>query len=190
MDKMQMLNASGALRFVEEPAGEAGGEAEKPAESPAGGESGEELGEGGKKALVAERDARKQAEKDRDAAVARLKELEGAAKPDTEGGDDLEALKAQVAELAKERDALAAEKATAAVRSEVLDTKEIPERLRKWVTGSTKEELEASADEVLKDFRDENPVNIPGPRKRETAPRKGVDAGGDLYDQLHGKTGS
>lgn len=187
MDKfMRLLASNGDLRFVEEPGGEGGGEAVKPADDG----SGDELGENGKKALVAERDARKQAEKDRDAALNRVKELEESAKPDANSDDALEALKAQVAELSRERDELAAEKATAAVRAEVLDAKEIPERLRKWVTGSTKEELEASADEVLADFREENPVNIPGPRKRETAPRKGVDAGGDLYDQLHGKTGN
>ena len=190
MDKFDILRASGAVLCIDEPSETGGGDAAKPAEKPADDGSGDELGENGKKALVAERDARKQAEKDRDAALARVKELEESAKPDAKSDDALEALKAQVAKLTEERDELAAEKAAAAVRAEVLDAKDIPERLRKWVTGSTKEELEKSADEVLADFREENPVNIPGPRKRETAPRKGVDAGGDLYDELHGKTGN
>lgn len=199
MDPMflKFLQSIGAIACVTDPAGEAGGDDEsKSAEGaskddnpkPAG-DGDEPLGEPGKKALVAERDARKQAEKDRDAALARIKEFEDAGKTDDQKlRDEFEQIRTSLDTITKERDALVSEKATSKLRAEVLEAKEVPERLRKWVKGSTKEELETAADAVLADFRDENPVNIPGPKKRETTPKVGVSAGGDLYDQLHGSS--
>lgn len=196
MDPMflKFLQSIGAIAFVTDPTGESGSGGDP--KSSEGGDKGgdpksadgdEPLGDGGKKALVAERDARKQAEKDRDAAIARVKEFEDAGKTDDQKlRDEFEQLRTNLAAITQERDELVSEKATGKLRTEVLEAKDVPERLRKWVTGSTKEELEQSAAAVLEDFRDENPVNIPGPKKRETTPKVGVSAGGDLYDQLHG----
>lgn len=187
---LMFLQSIGAIACVTDPADEAGGSEEPTGTEGDGDKDGDEpLREPGKKALVAEREAREQAEKDLRAANARIKEFEDAGKSDDQKlRDEYEQMKTQLAEITADRDNLVAEKTTSKLRSEVLDAKEVPERLRKWVTGSSKEELESSADSVLEDFRDENPVNIPGPKKRETAPKVGVSAGGDLYDQLHGSS--
>lgn len=197
MDPMflKFLQSVGAIACVTDPNDEPGGDDPKPTPKPGeddGGKDGDEpLREPGKKALVAEREAREQAEKDLRAANARVKEFEDAGKTDDQKTQDaLEKLRADLADVTKERDELVSEKETSKLRTEVLDAKEVPERLRRHVHGSTKDELEASADEVLADFHEENPMRTLNPRKRDTTPKQGVSAGGDLYDQLHGNTAS
>ena len=96
----------------------------------------EALGEGGKKALVAEREARETAEK---ALAALQREIEDSKKTaEQKAADDLEAARKE-----------AAENATKALRYEVAAEKGLDLALASRLTGATREELEADAD-VLK----------------------------------------
>lgn len=103
---------------------------------------GEDLGAGGKKALEAERRARREAE-------ARLKELEPLAKAAAERAE------AEKSELTKANETLAAErdaraKAEAALlRHEVAAAKGVSPNLARLLTGTTKEEIEEAADVLL-----------------------------------------
>lgn len=98
------------------------------------------LGDGGIKALQAEREARKAAEK----ALAEHKETWEAEKAELAGKLSRETQAKQAAELS-------------VLRTSVLASKKVPERLAGYVTGGTKEELEASADKVLADFAPPSP---------------------------------
>lgn len=102
----------------------------------------EELGEKGKRAIEAERKARRDAE-------ARLKELEPLAKAAAEKAE------AEKTELTKANEALTAErdartKAEAALmRYEVGAEKSVPAKLVPFLQGTTREEIAASADALL-----------------------------------------
>lgn len=96
----------------------------------------EPLGETGIAALKSEREARKVAEKATADALARIKEFEDRDKSDSE--KQAEALAQAKAELA--------EVTLAKTRAEVAATKGVPAAL---LTGSTQEELEASADALV-----------------------------------------
>lgn len=114
--------------------------------------SDETLGEGGKKALSAERDARKAAEK-------ALADMRG----------EFEAFKTsmseQISKLTEDRDASALK----ALRGEILHASGVPDRLAAYVQGKTKEELEASAKQVLADFTP--PTSTPsGQQETQPAP--------------------
>ena len=95
----------------------------------------EPLGEGGLKALQAERDARKAAEK---------------TFTDAQAAWDIEkaTFSKQLADATKERDEARLE----AARSSVFRTKNIPSELEEFITGATKDELAASADKALAAF--------------------------------------
>jgi hypothetical protein len=96
------------------------------------------LGDAGKRALEAERKARAAAEKRAREAEAKVKEAEDADK------SEVERLQSQVAELTK-----TAEAATArADRFEVAAAKGLSLAQARRLLGSTKEELEADADEM------------------------------------------
>lgn len=95
----------------------------------------ESLGESGIKALQAERDARKAAEKE----LAALKAASEAREKE---------LTQQLSEATTAKKAAEA----AQLRASILISKQVPERLAGYVTGATKEELEACADKVLTDF--------------------------------------
>lgn len=104
---------------------------------------------GAKAALVAEREARQEAEKQAKDLAARLKAIEDKDK------SEVERLTEQVATLTKERDLAS----TRADRLEVAITKSLDEDKAKRITtaakrltGSTREELEADADEFLSAF--------------------------------------
>lgn len=119
----------------------------------------EALGEPGKKALENERKARRDAE-------ARLKELEPLAKKVKEREE------ADKSELQKLNEALNAEKAARSaaelsnLRHEIGLAKAVPAGLIKYLTGSTKEELESSADDLLAQVGDTGP-RVPGrPQER------------------------
>lgn len=103
----------------------------------------EPLGEGGLKALSAERDARKAAEKAAADALAKVKEYEDRDK--TEVQKQQEALERAQKELA--------DLTVAKTRAEVAAAKGVPAVL---LNGSTQEELEASADALIA-FRGEQP---------------------------------
>lgn len=96
----------------------------------------EALGEGGKKALVAEREARETAERE---LAALRKQVEDSKKTaEQKAADDLEAARKE-----------AAENAARALRYEVAADKGLDLKLAARLTGTTREELEADAD-VLK----------------------------------------
>lgn len=98
----------------------------------------EELGDGGKRALDAERRARRTAE-------SRLKELEGKVKEAEDAEKtELERLQGQVAEFKKR----AEDSESKAIRFEVAAAKGLSLAQARRLVGSTKEELETDADEM------------------------------------------
>ncbi|WGM21856.1 hypothetical protein QEH68_06695 [Paenarthrobacter sp. OM7] len=119
----------------------------------------EQLGEGGKKALKAERDARTKAESDLSTAQKRIKELEDATKSDDDKRNE------RFTELEKsdrEKDSTISSQASIILRYQVAAAKgldlEAAERLR----GTTKEEIEADADDFKKKFGSNRPGEVPG----------------------------
>lgn len=96
----------------------------------------EDLGEGGKKAIAAERDARKQAEKLNATLTARLKEIEDANLSELEKAQR-EATEARetLAKIQRESD-----------RNKVALEKGVPSDLIEFITGDTAEDMAAKAD--------------------------------------------
>ena len=137
----------------------AGGE---PAGTPAGGESGagnEPLGDGGVKALQAEREARKAAEKIAADREARIRELEDA----TKSTDERE--RERVANLEKsdrEKENAIAERDAKLLRYEIAAAKGLDLKAALRLQGTTKEEIEADADEFAKSFASSAPGVVPG----------------------------
>lgn len=124
----------------------------------------EELGDKGKKALEEERAARREAEKQAKDLAARLKAIEDKDK------SEVERLTEQVATLTKERDSAV----TKADRLEVAVLKSLDETqatritsAAKRLTGSTREELEADADEFLTAFAPSDDREPPAGKPRE-----------------------
>lgn len=69
--------------------------------------------------------------------------------------------------------------------SDVAKEKGIPVHLRKWIIGSTKEELEAAADELKQDFKFGNVDDF---GNDGGAPKGGtLEAGKDLYEEYSNK---
>lgn len=101
-----------------------------------------DLGDAGKKALDAERKARRDAEKALAEAQAQLKELSDKDKSETDK------LRDELSTLKQERDAAAAK----VLRSEIAMAKGLTAAQAKRLVGSTQEELEADADEILEAF--------------------------------------
>lgn len=97
------------------------------------------LGDAGKKALDEERKARRDAEKQLRDVQAQLKELTDKDK------SEVDKLRDEVASLTKERDDHAAK----VMRSEVAMAKGLNASQAKRLVGTSKEELEADADEIL-----------------------------------------
>lgn len=97
------------------------------------------LGDGGKKALDAERAARKAAEKAAADATARLKQLESANLSDLERAQK---------EATEAKDALAA-LTKQALRDRVALTKGVPADLAEFLSGDTEDEIAAKADVLL-----------------------------------------
>lgn len=116
-----------------------------PAEPGATPETPAELGEGGVKALAAERDARKASDKLAADLTQRLKAFEDRDKTDAERqAEETETLRRENAELK-----------SGALRAEVANAKGVPVAL---LSGSTQEQLEASADALIA-FRGEKTAN-------------------------------
>lgn len=129
------------------------------------------LGEGGKKALDAERKARAAAErtatstaKERDKLAARLQELEDREKTDAQ----------KLTERAQAAEAEAAKASARLLRFEVASDKKLPAGWANRLQGSTKEELEADADALLKELGETRQRQSPdydgGVRKQAPAP--------------------
>lgn len=132
---------------------------------PAGGETpppaGEDdtLGDGGKKALQSEREARKAAEKLAADREARIKELEDAGK----SADDRE--RERIANLEKsdrDKDVAIAERDAKLMRYEIAAAKGLDLKAALRLQGSTKEEIEADADEFAKSFVSGGVGEVPG----------------------------
>lgn len=119
-----------------------------PAE-PAAKDEDAQLGDAGQKALKAERDARKAAERSAAELQVRLKEFEDAKL------SDLERAQSQAAEAAAELEALRAEN----VRKSVALSKGLPAELIEFLPNGTEEEVAAKADLLL------SKLNTPGTPK-------------------------
>jgi len=120
------------------------------------------LGDAGKRALDAERKARGDAERRAKEAEARIKALED------EGKSELERLQGQVAELTKRAEGAESK----ADRFEVAAAKGLSLAQARRLVGSTKEELEADAEEMrtelgLNDSKDDTPAPASKPRPKE-----------------------
>lgn len=119
----------------------------------------EELGDGGKRALEAERKARRAAEKRAQDAEAKVKEAEDVDKTVTER------LQGQVTELTKQAEAAQAK----ATRFEVAAAKGLSLAQARRLVGSTKEELEEDADSMRAELGLDNdkPEGETPPKKTE-----------------------
>jgi len=131
------------------------------------------LGDPGKAALTAERKARTDAEKALKAAEARVKEFEDASKTDAE--------KASEELVAARKAAVDAGLATAdatgrLTRYEVAVEKQVPPHLVEFITGSTREDVEASVAKVLAAFGSSKPT---GPRPDPSQGASGLPVGID-----------
>lgn len=102
----------------------------------------EQLGDAGKKALEAERRKAREAAKERDTLAARLKEFEDRDKSDSE----------KAAERLTAAEKRAADAEARATRLDVAFEKGLTPAQAKRLVGNTREELEADADEILRDF--------------------------------------
>jgi hypothetical protein len=122
-----------------------------------------ELGDAGKKALEAERAARRDADKQLRAVQEELKKLQDKDKSETDRlRDEVEQLKAQ-----------SAEGAAKALRAEVALSKGLSAAHAKRLVGTTREELEADADEILEAFPSPGGGATPPPGKRPVPDLKG-----------------
>jgi len=150
---------------------------ETPAEPAAEVTENQELGDGGKKALQAERDARKAAEKANAELAAKLKEFEDSKL------SELERAKKEAEESAAELARLRTEN----VRSKVAIDKGVPADLIEFLTGDSEESIAAKADLLMAR------LNAPGTPKPD--PSQGAKGGaaalnGDpLLDSLKNKLG-
>ncbi len=125
--------------------------AEKPVK-----ETDSDLGDGGKAALAAEREARKAAERQARDLQKSLKEYEDRDKSELQ----------KALERAEAAEKAAAEAQFTAMRSKVAAAKGVP---ASSLTGTTEEELNASADELIA-WRDQNkPPSTPTPKRTPTS---------------------
>lgn len=128
-----------------------------------------DLGDPGKAAIVAEREARKAAER-------QLREVQKALK-EYEDRDKSELQKAL--ERAEAAEKAAAEASFSALRTKVAAAKGVP---ASSLTGTTEEELNASADELIA-WRDANkPAAAPAPKK---VPSSGLKSGATNTESLN-----
>lgn len=124
-----------------------------------------------KRALQAERDAAKAAKKEADELRARVQEFEDRDKSDLD----------KAASRAERAEAAASEATAKLLRLEVALDKKVPSDLVEFLTGSTKEELEAKADTLLKHVKTDDDGGATPPAgsfdggARPPQPTKSVD---------------
>jgi len=151
--------------------------AEAPAPAEVEAVESQELGDGGKKALQAEREARKVAEKANAELAARLKEFEDSKL------SELERAKKEAAENAAELARLRTEN----TRSKVAIDKGVPADLVEFLTGDTEGDIAAKADLLLARL---NTPGTPKPDPSQGAKGEGAALNGDpLLDTLKNKLG-
>jgi uncharacterized protein (DUF885 family) len=137
----------------------------------------QELGDGGKKALQAERDARKQAEKTAAELTARLKEFEDSKL------SELDRAKKEAAETSAELARLRSEN----TRSKVAIEKGVPADLIEFLTGDTEGDIAAKADLLLARL---NTPGTPKPDPSQGAKGEANALNGDpLLDTIKNKLG-
>lgn len=130
-----------------------------------------DLGDGGKNAIAAEREARKQAER-------QLRDTQKALK-EYEDRDKSELQKALERAEAAEKQAAAAQ--FSAMRTKVAAAKGVP---ASSLTGTTEEELNASADELIA-WRDANKPAAPPAPKRNPASGSGLKSGASSTETIN-----
>ena len=130
----------------------------------------DDLGDPGKKALDAERKSRAAAEKRAKDLEARIKEFEDKDKTEAQKAADAKAEADKRAETAEAK----------ALRLEVAFEKGLTPKQAKRLTGSTREELEADADELLEDFK---PSDDKDRKPPTTRPRERLRGGTDPDDE-------
>lgn len=156
----------------------------------------EPLGEGGKKALDAERTARKELEK----RLAKLEPLEKLAQV-LGGGSDTDKGKTEVEQIAERlaaQEKAITEERQERWRAEVRADKKLTEAQAARLVGSTKEELAKDADELLAAFggvkpeedgkgrqRRSGPRPDPGQGAREGEQASSLDSGKSLWAERH-----
>lgn len=137
----------------------------------------QELGDGGKKALQAERDARKAAERTAAEYAAKLKEIEDANLSELERTK--KAAEESAAELARLR--------TENIRTKVALDKGVPADLVEFLSGDTEGDIAAKADLLLARL---NTPGTPKPDPSQGAKGDGAALNGDpLLDTLKNKLG-
>lgn len=151
--------------------------AEQPESTPEKSATDEPLGDAGKKALDAERREKRAAEKRAAELETRLKEFEDRDKTEAQ----------KLAERAEAAERSLAELQANALRAEVALERGLTPSQAKRLIGSTREELEADADELLKDIGATN-----GPRAPRPDPNQGRQSGGaaSTADQFAAAIGS
>lgn len=123
-----------------------------------------DLGDAGKKAIDEERKARREAERRANDLDKRLKEFEDA------GKTEIEKLTGRVADLEPKLTAAEAR----ALRLEIALDKGVPKSLAVRLQGSTREEMEADADELLKTIGNgKKTPSFDGGAKADDAPKGG-----------------
>lgn len=162
-----------------EGAGGEGTEGGSEGQSEGAGDAGaENLGEGGQKALKAERDARKAAEKLASDREARIRELEDATKSDEDKRNERFT---ELEQSDRAKDTAIAERDQKLLRYEIAAQKGLDLKAALRLQGSTKEELEADADEFVKTFGGGGGVSeVPGAGARGTTDVKTTPGIGTL----------
>jgi hypothetical protein len=151
--------------------------AEAPAPAEVEATESQELGDGGKKALQAEREARKAAERSAAEYAAKLKEFEDANLSELERTK--KAAEESAAELARLR--------TENVRNKVALDKGVPADLVEFLSGDTEGDIAAKADLLLARL---NTPGTPKPDPSQGAKGDGTALNGDpLLDTLKNKLG-
>lgn len=128
----------------------------------------DDLGDSGKKALAAERKARRDAERQLKDMQDRLAAIEDAEKTETQ----------RLADKLAEAEARATQAEANALRLQVAQSKGLSAAQAKRLVGSTQEELEADADEILEAFPGQGATPPPDPSPRPDL-RGGADPTGD-----------
>lgn len=125
------------------------------------------LGEGGKKALEAERAARKEAERAAAELAAKVKEFEDAQKSEAE----------RTAEALAEAQQRAAKAEAEALRLRIAAETELPADLHEFLAGDTEEELRAKAEKL-------KAATAAGVRRPQPDPSQGAKPNGNGPSQL------
>lgn len=132
-----------------------------------------DLGDAGRKALEAERKARRDAEKQLKDVQARLREIEDRDKSEAE----------KLAEKAAAAEAKAQEAEARVLRLEVGASKGLTAAQTRRLVGTTREELEADADDLLESLRPAGDDTSNGGARPPSKPTENLRGGGDPTEE-------